>query len=202
MVVQARLLREANAPPQLEQVPEQSLDPPCLARARVGPEQQRADPAAGPTHEKDPGELFPGGDGEVRVALVVLQQHIVRGLVLLDEARFEQERLALGRRRHELDARALGEDRTVLLDPCPQVVEDAAAQASRLPDVDDVALRRAEEVHPRAVGPGPEPFAGRRCELARRDERRQFDRTFVAHRRGVRNSGIDGDRTGRRNRPV
>ena len=198
VVVEARLLREPHAPAQLEEVAEELLDASSLAGARVRPEEEQARPTPGPADEDDPRDLLADRDREVRVAPVVLQENVVRRLVLLDEVRFEEERLALRRRGSELDARALRDDRPVLLDARPQVVEDPTPQAAGLPHVDDLPAGRPEEIDPRNIRAPPEPLAGLRGELARGNERRKLGPTALGHRRARRKVGTGGGRCGRR----
>ena len=203
VIVEARLLREPHAAAELEQVAEELLDPTGLAGARVRPEEEKAGAAPGSPDEDDAGDLLADRDGQVRVAPVVLQKDVVGWLVLFDEVRFEEQRLPLGRRGSELDARALGEDRAVLLDARPQVVEDPTPQAAGLPDVDDLAAGGAEEVDSRHVRAASEPLAALCRELARRDERRELGpMVLLGHRRARRNVGMGGGRCGRRKRPV
>ncbi len=128
--VQAGLLREPHAPAEPEQVREQALHGPGLAHARVRAEEEEPRAALRPADEEDAGKLLVERDREVGEAAVVLQEDVVRRLVLLDEARLEEERLAFGSRRDELDARAAGDDRAVLLDLRAQMVEDASAKAA------------------------------------------------------------------------
>ena len=119
MVVQARRFGEANAASESEQVAQQPLHAPRLPDACVRPEQEQTGAATRPADEEDAGKLLVQGDGEVGEAPVVLQKDVVRRLVLLDQARLEEERLALRPCRDELDARAARDDRAVLLDAGP-----------------------------------------------------------------------------------
>ncbi len=73
VVVQAGLLGEANAPPQLEQVAQELLDAPRFPGTGVRAEQEDTGPTSGPSDQDHAGELLPYGDHQVRVAPVVLQ---------------------------------------------------------------------------------------------------------------------------------
>ena len=90
------------------------------------------------------------GDRDVGERLVVAQPHVERRAVALDEVLFEVERLDLALRDDRLDRLdAVGH----LADPLPRVARaglevraHAGAQRLRLPDVENIALRVAEEV--------------------------------------------------------
>ena len=86
------------------------------------------------------------------VALVVLQEDVVMGLVLLDEAALEEQRLVL----------RAGDDEVVIVHmrdhPChlrqmvgaePEVARDAVVQVLGLADVDDAPLRVLHQVDAR-----------------------------------------------------
>jgi hypothetical protein len=100
--------------------------------------------------------LLPRRHLDVRVGLVVPQQDVVAGLVLLDEGVLEGEGLALGVRDDRVDRLELGEERLGLrvLRPGREVRREAPADRPRLADVEDLPLRVAVEVDPRLVGIG------------------------------------------------
>ncbi len=141
VVVQTRLPREANATSELEGVREELLHPAGLAGADVRSEEEGPRSASGPPDEQQARMLFAHREGQVREGPVVLEEGVERGLILLDQTGFEKQGFPLARGRNELDARALGEDRPVLLDAGPQVVQHPAPEAPGLPDVDDRSLR-------------------------------------------------------------
>ena len=105
--------------------------------------------------EVDPRELLVGGDGDVRVALVVAQPHVEARLVALDQALLGQQRLGLAVEGDEVDRlgdrdhlhRAAGDRRR-------EVAGHALAQGARLADVDHLPGRVGEQVDAGAVRQG------------------------------------------------
>ncbi len=146
--VGARADRE-RAQEQVERLPDR-------VRVRVGPEVADALAVLAPHHHR-PRPLLVEGHRQVRVRLVVLQPDVETGLVPLDEVELEEERLDLVLGDDPLDpvgglhhlVGALGQRRG-----WREVVREAAAQALRLPDVDDPALDVEELVRAGGVGDG------------------------------------------------
>ncbi len=87
------------------------------------------------------------GELQERVALVVLQQHVEMRLVALDEVRLEDQRFDLVGRHDELERGGAKRDQPALLaGVAPEVAAYAAAKVDRLADVQDLAVRRHEQV--------------------------------------------------------
>ena len=117
-------------------------------------------------HHHRPRPLLVEGDGEVRIRLVVLQADVEPGPVPLDEVELEEERLdlVLGddpfdrvRGGHHLPG-SLGEELGL-----EEVVREPAAEALRLPDVDDPALGVEELVRAGCVGESNRSRGGQPC---------------------------------------
>ena len=105
----------------------------------------------------DAREVVVQRDLDVRVALVVLEADVERGLEALDEVALEQERLADRVGHRVLEVHDPVDDRAdqVLLDPgrlLLPVAADAAAQARRLADVQHVPARVLHQVHAGPIG--------------------------------------------------
>ena len=164
-----------------------------------------ADPLALAAPEDDRARpLLVHGDGQPRVALVVLQPDVEAGLVGLDEGVLEDERVDLGGDHHPLDPVGQGHH---LGGPGGQqrrvgpVVGQPVPQRLGLADVEDPALGVEELVGPRRVGdraggrprsaspplsrPGPLTGSGRsaRAQDAVRSEEVAPRRTYTGGRR-------------------
>ena len=95
------------------------------------------------------------GDAEVRVRLVVAEQDVVLGLVLLDEAVFEQQRVELGVNDGELQPHNLRHHAARFLVVASRLVEVArnpVFQVLGLADVNQVAGFVEVAVHAGLVG--------------------------------------------------
>ena len=86
---------------------------------------------------------LPRRDLDVRVRLVVAEEDVVAGPVLLDEGVLEGEGLALGLRDDRVDRGELGEERLRLrvLRPGVEVRREPLADRARLPDIQDLPGR-------------------------------------------------------------
>ena len=100
----------------------------------------------------DAGVHLPGGDADERVALVVLEHRIVFGPVLLDQVRFQHQRLQLGVRDDVLkiiDILHHPHDLRALVPRALEILAHPVLQAHRLADVDDLPVFGVHEIDPR-----------------------------------------------------
>ena len=90
---------------------------------------------------EDAGKIFVR-DGNVGIGLVVFEEDVVAGLVLLDEGVLEDKGLSFGAHDDVLDTADLAHQKAGLRAGyvALEVATDAATQVLRLPDVDDRAL--------------------------------------------------------------
>jgi hypothetical protein len=102
--------------------------------------------------EVDARELLVHRDRDERIGLVVTQPDVEARLVLLDEVLLGEERLRLAGHEQELDVVDLGDH---LAAAAGEVRRHPAADRLRLADVDDAALRVAEQVDAGPVGERP-----------------------------------------------
>ena len=91
------------------------------------------------------------GDQDIGEGLVVAQQHVEARAQPFDQVRFEQQRLSLGRGRHELDRCGRGDH---ALDARhvpgrPRIGDDALLQVLRLADVEHVTAGTCHAVDAR-----------------------------------------------------
>ena len=147
-----RALEDAVAARAHREDPQQQVDGlPDRPGVAVGAEVAGA-LALGPAPDHHPRELVADGDREPRVGLVVAVLHVEARVELLDPGVLQLQRLDLGLHDRPLDARRGGHHRGGARVQVAEVLEvrrQPRAQALRLADVDDPALRVAEPVDPR-----------------------------------------------------
>jgi hypothetical protein len=107
-----------------------------------------------PPGDDQPRVLLVGGELEERVVLVVAEDDVVSGPVLLDQVRLEDHRLELVVGDDVVEIPDLPHERVGLRIPHPRILKvrpHPAPQRRRLPHVDDLALGVLVLIHPRPI---------------------------------------------------